>query len=69
MRCQAPEFPVFPKETADCIGKGGERMSKGKCGYGYTGRIGNAGSQKVEAPFGRKSSAKGTVTKAKNDKE
>ena len=44
-------------------------MTKGKCGYGYAGRIGNAVSQKGEAPFSRKSSAKGTVIKAKKDKE
>lgn len=33
---------------------------------GYVGRIGNAGSQKVEAPFAAKTKAKGTVTKDKN---
>lgn len=33
---------------------------------GYAGRIGNAGSQKVEAPFAATSKAKGTVTKDKN---
>lgn len=30
---------------------------------GYTGKIGNAGSQKVNAPYPGKSTAKGTVTK------
>ena len=44
-------------------------MKKGKGGYGYAGRIGNAGSQKVEGPFAQKSSAKGTVTKPKKEKE
>ncbi len=44
-------------------------MKNEKYSYGYAGRIGNAGSQKVEAPFGPKSSAKGTVTKAKKEKE
>lgn len=44
-------------------------MVKSKSGYGYAGRIGNAGSQKVEAPYGQKSTAKGTVTKVKEEKE
>ena len=34
-----------------------------KAPMGYSGRIGNAGSQKVEAPFAQKSTAKGTVKK------
>ena len=33
---------------------------------GYAGRIGNAGSQKVEAPFAQKSAAKGTVKKGED---
>lgn len=32
----------------------------------YSGRIGNAGSQKVEAPFAQKSTAKGTVKKGED---
>jgi len=35
----------------------------------YTGRIGNAGSQKVTAPFAQKTKAKGSVTKNSRDKE
>lgn len=31
--------------------------------HGYNGKIGNAGSQKVEAPYTSKSTVKGTVTK------
>lgn len=33
---------------------------------GYSGRIGNAGSQKVEAPFAPKATAKGTVKKGED---
>lgn len=44
-------------------------MKKTKDLYGYAGRIGNAGSQKVEAPFGQKTKAHGSVTKSKKDKE
>lgn len=32
---------------------------------GYAGKIGNSGSQKVDAPFAAKPKAKGTVTKNK----
>lgn len=36
---------------------------KQKTSMDYSGRIGNAGAQKVEAPFAQKSTAKGTVKK------
>ena len=38
-------------------------MSEKNCGY--AGKIGNSGSQKVEAPFAAKPKAKGTVIKNK----
>lgn len=37
-----------------------------KAPLGYSGKIGNAGSQKVEAPFAPKATAKGTVKKGKD---
>ncbi len=40
-----------------------------KAPMGYSGRIGNAGSQKVEAPFAQKSTAKGTVKKGEDRNE
>jgi hypothetical protein len=47
--------------------KGGEIMAeKQKTALGYSGKIGNAGSQKVEAPFAQKSTAKGTVKKGED---
>lgn len=35
---------------------------------GYSGKIGNSGSQKVEAPFASEKKAKGKVTKVKEKK-
>lgn len=35
----------------------------------YNGRIGNHGSQKVEAPFGQKTKAKGSVIKNKEKED
>lgn len=48
-----------PLNFASVYWKGGERMGN----QGYAGKIGNAGSQKVEAPFGAKKTAKGAVHK------
>lgn len=37
-----------------------------KSTMGYSGKINNAGSQKVEAPFAQKSTVKGTVKKGED---
>ncbi len=53
-----------PTRVLLCM-KGGEIMAN----QGYAGKIGNAGSQSVKAPFSSKKTAKGTVQKGGLDRD